>query len=239
MKKFVFLIFTILSILSCEDKKKVNDTVNTENKDTVAVPIPESIKKKLDKDIAIDTLDQLVNLTNGTLEKFLLDYGKNNPERFVTIETSHGEIMLELHNTTPIHRAHFIYLIKNGYLNTTVFHRVVKDFIIQGGNSDIVETSRMRRKMGEYTLSPEIQHKHNRGALASAKEYRDNPDDRSAPFEFYIVQSHKGAHHLDPNYTVFGKVVSGMNVVDKIASLETDEGDWPLYNVFINAVITD
>ncbi|WP_339609358.1 peptidylprolyl isomerase [uncultured Planktosalinus sp.] len=239
MKKIVFLIFAVLIVSSCEDKKKENETVTTKNKDTTTVSIPESIKKKLNKEKFKDTLDQVVSLTNETLEEFLHEYGNNNPERFVTLETSQGNIKLELYTTTPIHRAHFIYLIKNGYLNTTVFHRVVKDFIIQGGNSDRIETSRMRSKMGEYTLPPEIKYKHNRGALASAKEYRDNPDDRSAPFEFYIVQSAEGAHHLNPNYTVFGKVISGMAVVDKIANLKTDEGDWPLYNVFINAVIND
>lgn len=238
MKKIPLLLLCCLCFLNCEDKKKSPQTIETKtNIDTVK--IPQSIKDKLNKDEKSDPLLDMVTLTNETVEEFLIEYGKENPERFVTIETPHGTIKLELYNNTPLHRAHFIYLIKNGYLNTTVFHRVVSDFMIQGGNSDRTETSRMRRKMGDYTLPAEIIHRHNRGALASAKEYRDNPDDRSAPFEFYIVQSPNGAHHLNPNYTVFGKVVSGMQVVDIIAALDTDQGDWPLHNVFINAVITD
>lgn len=238
MKKILLILIFCLSLLGCEDKKKSPQKVETNTtKDTVE--IPQSIKEKLNPKEGIDTLQSTVTLTDDTVDEFLVKYGEENPERFVTLETPQGLIKLELYNNTPLHRAHFIYLIKNGYLNTTMFHRVVPGFMIQGGNSDRKATSDMRRKMGKYTLPAEIIHKHNRGALASAKEYRDNPDDRSAPFEFYIVQSPKGAHHLNPNYTVFGKVVSGMQVVDTIVEMETDSGDWPLYNVFINATVTD
>ncbi|HZH68885.1 MAG TPA: peptidylprolyl isomerase, partial [Flavobacteriaceae bacterium] len=174
-------------------------------------------------------------LTNENVEAFLTAYGKENPETKVLLKTSHGNIALQLYNDTPLHRANFVYMIKNGYLNTTMFHRVIDGFMIQGGNSDYRNTARMRSQLGKYTIPAEIKYKHHRGALASAKEYRENPDDRSSSFEFYIVQNPKGAHHLDPNYTVFGKVMSGMDAVDKIAKLDTDEGDWPLQNVFIEA----
>lgn len=229
MKNILLILFCFCCFLSCQDKKK-SPQINHQivKQDTLETP---SSKKQLKK----DTLDAIVPLTNETVESFLLNYGKENPERFVRLETTHGNIELVLYENTPLHRAHFIYLIKNGYLNTTVFHRVVNNFIIQGGNSDRMETSKMRSKMGKYTLPAEIIYKNTRGALAAAKEYRENPDNRSSAFEFYIVQSHQGAHHLNPNYTVFGKVLSGMEVVDTIAALETDDGDWPLYNVSIKA----
>jgi len=235
MKQYLVILCSLILFLNCEDKKNTPEKSEPTIEETVEIkqenipePEPEEIK---------DTLHPLVNLTNNTVEGFLIEFGKNNPERFVTLETEHGNIELELFNNTPLHRAHFIYLIKSGYLNTTVFHRVVNNFMIQGGNSDRVPTARMRGRMGSYTLPAEIIHRHNRGALAAAKEYRNNPDDRSSSFEFYIVQSRSGAHHLDPNYTVFGRVISGMNVVDKIATLETDDDDWPLNNVNINAVV--
>lgn len=238
MQKSILIILTCFLFLNCEDKKKQDDTVDNEIKvDTIVKT--KAVNEKLQAKEEEDTLHKIVKLTNDTLKEFLLDYGKENPERFVSLETPHGVIELELYTNTPIHRANFIYLIKTGYLNTTFFHRVVENFMIQGGNSDRVETSKMRGKMGKYTLPAEIIHKHRRGALAAAKEYRDNPDDRSSPFEFYIVQNPSGAHHLDPNYTVFGKVVSGMDVVDTIAALETDDGDWPLYNVFIKAILKE
>jgi len=238
MKKYILLFCVLFLFLNCEDSKKSHQkTEETLKGDSIKVSVVDAEKPSQENNQ--DTLQALVKLTNATLEEFLLSYGEENPERFVTLETTEGSIKLELYNNTPLHRAHFIYLIKNGYLNTTVFHRVVPNFIIQGGNSDRIETARMRSKMGKYTLPAEIIHRHHRGALAAAKEYRENPDDRSSPFEFYIVQSPGGAYHLDKNYTVFGKVLTGLDVVDKIAKLETDEGDWPLYNVFIKAVITD
>lgn len=237
MKKSLLLLILSVLLLNCEDKKKVPDVkeISAEEKTISEQKLPE-----------IDTLSKtdstkqpFVFLTNENVEEFLLQYGKENPEKRVALKTSLGTIELELYTDTPLHRANFIYMLKNGYWDTTFFHRVLENFIIQGGNSDRPETSKLRSKLGKYTIPAEIKYKHHRGALASAKEYRENPDDRSSPFEFYIVQAPNGANHLNPNYTVFGKVTSGMDVVDKIAKLETDTSEWPLLNVFMEVKILD
>lgn len=237
MKNFLKLMIASCVFLSCEDTKKEKQSLDVK-KQVKEEKVSKEVKATI-KDTTAYNFNETVKLNNNTLETFLTAYGKNNPEKKVKIETSYGEIVLELYEDTPLHRAHFIYLIKNGYLSTTAFHRTVKDFIIQGGNNDTKVTSKMRFEMGNYTLPAEIKYQHNRGALSASKEYRNNPDDRSSAFEFFIVQSHNGAHHLNKNYTVFGKVISGMNVVDKIADLETDGSEWPLENVLINAVILD
>jgi len=237
MKKSLLLLILSVLLMNCEDKKKV----------TVVKEISAEEKIFSDEKVTeIDTASEteptkppFLFLTNENVEKFLIQYGKENPEKRVALITSLGTIKLELYTDTPLHRANFIYMLKNGYWDTTFFHRALENFIVQGGNSDRPETSKLRSKLGKYTIPAEIKHKHHRGALASAKEYRENPDDRSSPFEFYIVQAPNGANHLNPNYTVFGKVTSGMDVVDKIAKLETDASEWPLLNVFMEVKILD
>lgn len=237
MRNFLKLIILSVTFLSCEDTKKEKQTPVVKKNSVVEKTI-EKVEKPVKDSTAFD-FNETVKLSDKTLEAFLTVYGKNNPERKVTLETTYGNIVLELYTDTPLHRAHFIYLVKNGYLSTTAFHRTLNDFIIQGGNSDRSTTSKMRGEMGKYTIPAEIKYQHNRGALSAAKEYRDNPDDRSSAFEFFIVQGQNGAHHLNKNYTVFGRVISGMSTVDKIAALETDGSEWPLENVFIKAVISD
>ena len=231
--KTVFFCVLVVLFLSCEDKKKApNKTIEpvATKKDT----LNKATQKK--KETVTDTFPYI---TNKNVVEFLTAYGKENPETKVALKTRKGTIEVELYKDTPLHRANFIYLVKNGYLNTTVFHRVIPGFMIQGGNSDNWDTSKMRNKIGKYTIPAEIKHKNVRGALAAAKEYRKNPDDRSSSFEFYIVQGHNGAHHLDPNYTVFGKVTKGMAVVDTIAQLRTDDGDWPLHNIYMEATVEE
>ena len=112
-------------------------------------------------------------------------------------------------------------------------HRVVKDFIIQGGNSDNISTSKKRRKIGRYLLPPDTKkgYKHHRGIISMPSSEIENPYKLASPFEFFIVKKIDGAYHLDNNYTAFGKVIKGMDVVDKISDLETDKREWPLDNV--------
>ena len=154
---------------------------------------------------------------------FFFEYDKQNKENKVRIETRFGNIDIQLFNETPYHRSNFIYLTKKKYFDGTSFHRVVKDFIIQGGNSDSYEISKRRRKIGRYLLPPDTKKgfKHHRGVISIPSSDIDNPYKLASPYEFFIVVDKNGAYHLDKNYTPFGKVIKGMDVVDKIAMTET------------------
>ena len=201
----------------------------------ISKPIKKSIIQK-DKEIV-----KKFKLNDENAIPFLFEYGKKNKENKVRITTGYGSIDIELFNDTPYHRANFIYLIKNKYFQGEYFHRVVKDFIIQGGNSDNISTSKKRRKIGRYLLPPDTKkgYKHHRGILSMPSSEIENPYKLASPYEFFIVQKKDGAYHLDKNYTAFGKVIKGMNVVDLISNLETDKREWPLDNVRFNIEIIE
>ncbi len=100
-----------------------------------------------------------------------------------------------------------------------------------------------RKKLGfSYLLPAELENgrKHTRGTVSGAKEYRENPDKQTAPYEFFIfLGPDKYTSHLNGNYTIFGRVTQGMDVVDTISKLPRDDGEWPLQNVFIKAEIIE
>jgi cyclophilin family peptidyl-prolyl cis-trans isomerase len=170
--------------------------------------------------------------------EFFLDYDKNHKENKVRIFTDYGEIDILLFENTKFHRSNFIYLTKKNYFQNTQFYRVINNFIIQGGNSDNRKISKKRKKIGRYLLPNDLNkgHTHKRGMVSMPSSLVDNPYKMASPFEFFIVQKKNGAHHLDGDYTVFGKVTKGMDTVDKIASRPTDNRDWPIDNVYIKKV---
>lgn len=172
---------------------------------------------------------------------FLTKYGKENPEDKVRISTRFGDIDVELFHDTPLHRAMFILLVKEGYYNNTFFHRVAEGFVIQGGNSDNPETNKKRHYFGDFLIPSEFDagHRHVRGSLAAAKYAEQNVSKASSPYEFYIVQDPDGAPHLNNDHTVFGRVISGMDVVDEINKVETDQSEWPLTNIHIQAEVLE
>jgi len=246
LKYIVFFSLLLLIITSCKDKKKSSEVKAIIASEQVKIQAEldslselrklDSIKKNLE--------NTYPKLTQDNVVEFLTEYGNNNPESKVKISTTEGDIEILLHKDTPLHRANFIYLVKQKYFDNTFFYRVVKDFIIQAGNSDNVDTQRKRAKIGgDYLIPSEVKNGkiHKYGTLSGAKQYRKNPNKLSYPFEFFIfVGPIKKTSHLNGEYTVFGKVTKGMDVAVKISELPADKGEWPLANVYIlSATVID
>ncbi len=193
-------------------------------------------------------------------------------ERLVQIKTDYGTMLIRLSDSTPLHRDNFIKLVKEGFYDSLLFHRVIEGFMIQGGdpnskNADSAAVLGMGEAPGDRIpaeFKPNLIHK--KGALAAARD--DNPEKASSNCQFYIVQgkqyedielneiecvnarkdnptfyytdaernaykSKGGTPFLDQNYTVFGEVIKGLDVIDKIAAVQKDANDRPLKNVLI------
>ncbi|AHF14895.1 peptidylprolyl isomerase [Niabella soli] len=196
------------------------------------------------------------------------DYKKD-----VLLETNYGNMVLRLSDLTPLHRDNFIKLVKSKYYNGVLFHRVIKNFMIQSGDPDSRHAPG-GKPLGEggpkYTVPAEFNPElfHRKGALAAAREGDDvNPKQASSGSQFYIVQGKVwtnggldtleikrlkgrkipaadravyttvgGTPHLDQHYTVFGQLIKGNDVLDKIAAVPTSKGadkDRPVYDVRI------
>ncbi|MFC2109804.1 peptidylprolyl isomerase [Bacteroidota bacterium] len=219
IKVVVFLCF----IVSCDSpptKKKVQKTTVQKKKKKV-VP-----KKKI---YTTDTI------TTDNCADFFTDYGKKNPETIVLLSTRLGDIKIKLYKNTPLHRASFIYLIKHKYFDTTCFYRVVPGFIVQGGNSDSEDTTEFRTQLNNYLLPAEFRKNrpHKRGVIAAARDWEYNPEKKSSSFEFYFIQSQRSQSHLNFEHTVFGEIISGIDVIDKIAAEDIDVDEWPRNNISI------
>jgi cyclophilin family peptidyl-prolyl cis-trans isomerase len=182
----------------------------------------------------------------------------------ICITTSYGDIKIKLYNETPQHRDNFVKLVKEAYFDGVLFHRVIRNFMIQGGDPDSKNadsTAILGNGGPSYTipaeiLSPKIFHK--RGALGAARD--NNPAKASSGSQFYIVQGRTfseeelvaytqktgktltkeqievyktvgGTPWLDGDYTVFGEVYEGMNVVDQIAAVKTGPNDRPVKDI--------
>lgn len=159
---------------------------------------------------------------------------KSKKDEVVTISTSLGDIRVILFSDTPLHRANFLKKAKDGFYNGTTFHRVIPQFMVQGGDAnskDADPTNDGQGQPNEPTIPAELAagHKHDYGALAAARQGDfANPQRASSSSQFYLVENHQGTHFLDGQYTVFGQVVQGQEVIDKIAALPKDARDRPL-----------
>jgi cyclophilin family peptidyl-prolyl cis-trans isomerase len=190
----------------------------------------------------------------------------------VQIVTDSGTIVVALYNQTHLHRDNFIKLVKKDFYDGLLFHRVIKDFMIQGGDPNS-RNAAPGSQLGEgglkYTIPAEFDTTlfHKKGALAMAREGdEENPKKASSSTQFYIVdgkpftdaemdkmetrfkikipESHRvvyrtigGAPFLDGNYSVFGEVISGMDVVEKIAALPKDGNDRPLTDLHMKMTV--
>ena len=198
---------------------------------------PLAPKKKPKTEIVEQPKDSFPFLDDKNAIPFLHTYEKTLTTNRVQLDTRFGAIVIELFEDTPYHRANFIYLTQRGYFNGTTFHRVVPKFIIQGGNSDSPKTARKRREIGRYLLPNDLRndHKHHRGVVSMPSSEIDNPYKLASPYEFFIVQQQGGAYHLDGNYTPFGKVIQGMEVVDSINAQAIDKREAPHHNIYLKA----
>lgn len=180
---------------------------------------------------------------------------------YAEIETDFGTMKVLLYDSTPQHKANFVKLAKEGFYDGLLFHRVMKGFMIQGGDPDSKDAP-AGKSLGSggpgYQIPPEIGGLHLKGALAAART--PNPEKKSSGCQFYVVQGapqtdqklnsweqKKGVKYspeqrklykelggrpdLDNEYTVFGEVVEGLDVIDKIAAVKTAPGDRPVEDV--------
>ncbi|MFB5945344.1 peptidylprolyl isomerase [Albibacterium profundi] len=189
-------------------------------------------------------------------------FGKKDRNTYVEIRTDYGVSIVKLYNQTPKHRDNFIKLVKDDFYDGLLFHRVIEQFMIQGGDPDS-KNAEKGAQLGDgtlgYTIEAEFRDSlfHKKGALAAARD--DNPEKASSANQFYLVQGKVftdeeldrleevrlkgrqipeyqrevyktigGVPHLDQNYTVFGEVVQGIEIVDQIAGVPTDEFDRPV-----------
>ncbi|MFB9864539.1 peptidylprolyl isomerase [Rufibacter immobilis] len=161
---------------------------------------------------------------------------KSKKDYLITIATSQGTIRLVLFEDTPKHRENFLKLVKDKFYNGTTFHRVINDFMIQGGDPNSKDSDPSNDGSGNpgYTIPAEIlpHHKHVYGALAAARLGGPaNPGKESSGSQFYLVENHEGVPFLDNQYTVYGQVIDGLSVIDKIADQPKDYRDRPTTDI--------
>lgn len=215
---FIFILFALLSITACGNKEETEK----ENKEV-----------EFKQDLKI-TKEEDGEIMEGTLEGYKFKVTEEQTDR-VKIEMEDGSIMLVVlsNSDTPITIKNFKKLVSEGFYDGIIFHRVIKDFMIQGGDPTGTgyEGSDENIK-GEFANNGVKNNlSHTRGVISMA---RGGYDMDSASSQFFIV--HQDSTYLDGDYAAFGKVFAGLDVVDKIANVETDSNDKPLKNQTIKTI---
>jgi cyclophilin family peptidyl-prolyl cis-trans isomerase len=182
------------------------------------------------------------------------------------IHTDYGDMKGFLYNETPKHRDNFVKIAKDGTLSGTLFHRVIKDFMIQGGDPDS-KTAKPGQALGMGDLGYKVPAEfvpsliHKKGALAAARTDAGNPEKASSASQFYIVQGKKidpsqlpdkytaqqkeiyktvgGTPFLDGSYTVYGEITEGLDVIDKIAAVQCDQANRPIKDIKMTVKIVE
>jgi cyclophilin family peptidyl-prolyl cis-trans isomerase len=229
LKFYLYFIITVILTVGCKDTSKKAESTTSVPAVTIDSTQNEANSTSQQED------EEKFQLTEDNAIDFFFNYEKTLKSNKVKITTNLGSFTVELYDNVPYHRSNFIYLTRKGYFDFTQFHRVVKNFIIQGGNSDDRKTGKKRTNIGRYLLPPDTRkgHKHDRGTISMPSSEMDNPHMLASPFEFFIVVTNPGSYHLDDEYTPFGRVIEGMDVVDKINNQPVGEGDWPMQNIYI------
>lgn len=192
-------------------------------------------------------------------------WAKTPEYHYVRIVTDKGECLLRLYNETPKHRDNFVKLVKDGFYEGLMFHRVINHFMVQGGDPESRYAAE-KQPLGEggpdYKIPAEIQEGiiHKKGTIGAARD--NNPAKQSSASQFYLVQGRVftpagldsleefrlkgerltaqqrevyttigGTPHLDGNYTVFGELLDGVEIIDRIAEVKTDERDRPVKDI--------
>ena len=159
------------------------------------------------------------------------------------IVTTHGTMKLKLYSKTPKHRDNFVKLVKEKYYDGIRFHRVIEGFMIQAGDPYSRDTSKIDlwgQGGPDYTVPAEFvnEYWHKKGAIAAARKGdMANPRKASSGSQFYIVHDENACLHLDGQYSIFGEVTEGLEVIDKIASVDTDRYDRPYEDVIIKEIV--
>ena len=160
----------------------------------------------------------------------------------IKIETSFGEMIMWLWDETPQHKQNFLALSDTGYFDGTTFHRIINNFVIQGGDPNSKDSDPSNDGSGGpgYTIPAEFSDSltHIHGAVGAARlPDAINPNKESSGSQFYIVDDTNGTHFLDGNYTVFGQVIKGLDVVDTIANQPKDGNDRPVQDIKMTVTI--
>lgn len=158
------------------------------------------------------------------------------------IVTNLGTMKIKLYDKTPKHRDNFVKLVNEKYYDGIRFHRVIEGFMIQTGDPfsrDLTKANAWGTGGPEYTIPAEFvnEYWHKKGALAAARKGdMANPKKASSGSQFYIVHDENNCLHLDGQYTIFGEVTEGLDIIDKIAAVETDYYDRPVQDVIIETI---
>lgn len=238
-KQIHFLFLNVLLLFffttSCETKKATPKKTIVKKEIEAPVVKEKKLPAYLTKQYITDTI------TTENAVDFFTKYGKKNKQTKVKIETRLGTIIVRLYKDTPLHRASFLYMVRSGYFDTTCFYRVVPDFIVQGGNSDNLITPLYKEQLHDYRIPAEFRkHRtHKRGAIAAARDWENNPEKKSTPFEFYFIQSERDQSHLNFEHTVFGEIIKGLDVIDAITKVEIDRYEWPQDEIPMKITVLD
>ena len=225
IKILCYLLIGCHILFGCKDNPKKSETIVEPVVKEVDTALTQTETKK----------DEKFELTEDNAIDFFFNYQQDLDVDKVRVTTKFGSFVIELYDNVPYHKSNFIYLTRKGYFDNTQFHRVVKDFIIQGGNSDDKRTADKRRDIGRYLLPPDTRkgYKHHRGTISMPSSEINNPHMLASPYEFFIVVTDPGSYHLDGDFTPFGRVIEGMDVVDEINGQPVGKGDWPSQNIYI------